>query len=1719
MPEAGTAQFDTDLQELSELLNILATSKTPAEAYSRSPTLLTDTLRARGALPITVPEGVSIFDPQGREGIANASDGERRRYAATVAELLGEPWSQEKPVPPSPPPKQEKGLLKKVLSPLGGILAAPAKPAWDVADEPVGKLFDMLNYPSDRFEHIPGFIGLALESPHAVLQDPSALWEAALMTNETAFSRGGEARRREIYQRVHGGEDIQDILDQRTEAEILKDAIIKIPLDPLNLFAFIGLLKGGKGAGIAKVGLVPAVARRLDAGITALPGPVRSFVTRIGYDPVDEILDTARRQTLEGDLIRQATGEVGQGRKAGWLWRATPQARTSEALDNIEFGIYGALKTADHPDLLFQVGDALRAGDEIPGEAGRFWRSGVGGELGRLMRQNDLDFREIKAFQKPVYPGGKRAWDLLDEAEQATFYPDKETRLASVMREVLEPDGAWTKRIKQTYATEYPVPEWANQVDRLISSIKPWLSMFTLNTPGFVQLNVMGHLAMAAVQFGPKGLMPSTWALRQAERMTNISAEPVETILRGNATFYREGAGMFKGWGRYFSPLVELAGKVDRQAARGLMAHTIMKAWRHNWRFVDEGGIVPDLPEEVAQALGPETATRLRGAVLGLRADGDSLRNLLDGYGQNRLPPTVAGILERKALREGWDEARTAEESGRLLNSPLHDVVNDILREESLITASRAAAPVVSRTFPYPIEGDTAFRTAGRIRKLQDDLLRDVHEMRDYDGLAPFARGVLTKRAGVDIDALSRQMEKAQGETLERLMRAYGFSADEQTQVIGELGKGFATIGKRRVGIWNSIYDADEGFQTEHLAKWRAYWPWRAEQQDVLRKTVVGNLAKKSGELADKVDGLLRDFGRVQNDVDNHLRQVLQQSGNLRTTDFVLSTPGSTGVHNLFQAHLRYAEGQYAAWRNDWFTKMGFETGPGKYALAGEYPMVGEVVSVTNIPWVRFLDDVVDDLPNMLTRTPPSTDDAARLGVKAYLDNLPGLMTDATVMTEKSARLMYDFGIINYRHKRGFDLILPFLYPYHYWPTRAMHRWLRITMGRPGTMAAVAKVTETREELNRDMPQRLKHTWRVPIPGLSMVLPEWTDDNIYVDPLQMAFPLAQRLATEQFDQDAQGPLGHFLEFSQKIGPGFAPWVRGPLAMSGILGDWDVFVGSQMGSLPFGLPGQKAERAIRALQHEGTDTTGILDDETIANFALGRSISGDALRGLLDLPPGEKWDAYRAARMAVALTFQRAAGLPIDQKRELYVETLRQIKAGDGPLWEEAVSGAETEYGLRVLTGWALGAQVNLYAKGEDYMRRAYPESKDVERGLDEMYALWRDHNVARGEPGAIQDFYAVYPEYRIKDISTSVGRDTEMGTQDTLKEVDRNLYFIDRELVNKKYEQSFQEIAGEREFLERAGGMRTKEGRTRRELLQSDYGELLRMRQRDFDEIGKRYPYADFGKPSYGKTAGERALQQLVNLYYEIEPEGAEDGANALRLEQRRFLEALPTKDTSQSLGAKLRLDLDAERTRMEYDRRIAANPRETARLIDERNAKLDGIAAQYLSYLTRDEFDAWRRRNQKPPTPEYEEYRKASQEMSQFMALVESAGVGQSRAEQAMLNAYKLAHPLIQKYYGERIDVRLLTMEQRIAKVKMDGFWDSYYANAAGQERRDYLILHMEDLNTNRGLLGLRPLRLRDYRPGQRVVSLDGGPQDIIQRAALQLVEKEPANVERRRP
>jgi hypothetical protein len=352
----------------------------------------------------------------------------------------------------------------------------------------------------------------------------------------------------------------------------------------------------------------------------------------------------------------------------------------------------------------------------------------------------------------------------------------------------------------------------------------------------------------------------------------------------------------------------------------------------------------------------------------------------------------------------------------------------------------------------------------------------------------------------------------------------------------------------------------------------------------------------------------------------------------------------------------------------------------------------------------------------------------------------PGWNTVRTVAAQYG-EVGADKALINYNNRRGFDVSLNHLAPYHYWYTRAGQNWLQRFMIRPGILAQYVRAREAMRQSNREAGrrQRFEHMIKIPFPWL----PDEMGDAIYIDPISLMLPMSNMVDFDWMDETesqqglsriskALGAYGvrpyHFLEYPFKMG-----WLADA-------GQW------------FGMDEQTANAKLGPT-YKGDfpyllPTTGLIKAGTAAMRDVGGEegwippggvIVEEPIRRAAGLPRGEIWDAYRTTRWLTGIAAQDPENRELAHSVLIAHALVDADEKGYGRVWEpdsefvqkmqleykwtddevaaaqelivEAMQGSAKESGVRAI-GRFLGPRMAVETTGE----RAQIELKQQARG-------------------------------------------------------------------------------------------------------------------------------------------------------------------------------------------------------------------------------------------------------------------------------------------------------------------------------------------------------------------------------------------------------------------
>jgi hypothetical protein len=257
------------------------------------------------------------------------------------------------------------------------------------------------------------------------------------------------------------------------------------------------------------------------------------------------------------------------------------------------------------------------------------------------------------------------------------------------------------------------------------------------------------------------------------------------------------------------------------------------------------------------------------------------------------------------------------------------------------------------------------------------------------------------------------------------------------------------------------------------------------------------------------------------------------------------------------------------------------------------------------------------------------------------------------------ARADMDFTMLNYNSRRGFDVLLGFLYPYHYWYSRTYANWMKRIAQSPAAIAAYAIYRDTLEEIHADSPDWYKQNLNTnELFGLD------SDSPLYFN-LEATFnPLNGLTGVDFSDPDrAKGWFANFIQEAGKFGPSVHTPITIAIGLAQLaLGDKDAASG-WLGRL---IPQTATLKAITNLLN--------LDP-------LGQGVGGLEIDPMLVLTQGgqSKWEIRGVQR--VISQFEAEGKLP-DGTPFSHEQAIEAQHAQSGKIWALAsqVYNRQRSYG-------------------------------------------------------------------------------------------------------------------------------------------------------------------------------------------------------------------------------------------------------------------------------------------------------------------------------------------------------------------------------------------------------------------------------------------------------
>lgn len=1518
----------------------------------------------------------------------------------------------------------------------------------DIVGKPIDKALDLLDLPAEGIERA---IGMAYWNELPLAER----WAMGHMTYDSIWSdlfQNGRGGQQDLVTAFYAGASWEEIEEEHEE--VWGSAIGHFVLDPLWLVGGVPFF--------TRTGALGAVGRGLD--FSRIPG-VRSvpILGKMGQ-PLDERRLAASLAQLDDPRSAESFTthrETGLLRR---LWELNPIGKVDEDYVHFTNLITGIGTDAS---MWNRNGEPLR---ELFADlyAGNLTRAG---ELGlermrpakrmRAVLEGNGEFsRALQNFESLRSVSGNAFWSdapsmlkTVREGEETTI-----SELLRLGRQLTPEEGA---RYAQ-YRTAKFLNEFAEKgiphlwdlhkapargayeyVQSFAAGMKSALSLSVLNHPSFVALNYMNNAGAIALKIsdfrGAGNFARHPWAFSKGEiaQLDELGlTEEIAKAQSADTSFWRE-----------FVPAAELGGgkgaKILRKAAafvglaarydgglrlRGYLAGT-RSAAAAVWK-VGDGGVLRPLTS-VEQSI-PGLEAWVRGLA----------QQNFDALDTKLLSITHSDeVLDARSFASEWAHSADTELTGgidELIDSvpeQVLDDVDDMLK--GIRDARRAGSP------------DYLADLGPKLDDWHDELNLGLADMKRADGVAADALPLRDIRDTVlapwqQIAAFSHG-QRERRELFFRIVAA-------NMQAFGGETRARAVLGYMRPIM--GLYEA----QVRRLLE---------------------------GAMASRASGGLELTGK-------NARELMQQWIDLlsaRNESIRTFTDGSPALRSLMQSFLtgesaslaRIAESAERAlaegtgWAQHIRDAIGIEerlTG-NMWTRAGldwvpqfgrpEYPRLSDAYEAVAQRAHSYYDHLRGAVPEAFAKSNPLSIEQVS-GVRNLIEGPDGLraaMRQRNVVMQINGRATRDFLALNYSRKYGFDTGLSVLFPYSFWISRTARDWLKLTQARPGQTAALTRFYDATAEINEsaELPERLKRSIRIPLPA---GVAGWIagPGDVYFDPMRVLYPLASFQDDPIGGQDTT-PLGASIEWAQRMPLGMAnPFATLALGATGALGERDAYVRRSLASargLPFGIPGP---RPLRAAYDWLTGVAEDPDPEVLTEEIKARLAAGEplpegwlkpALAGLADKASTDGFDGYRTDRMIANL-------VGLDPEKWSPRDGLEALRYRRGPLYREAQKLAKGERGLAVLSGWALAPL------------RVYPEGEQVQRGLD---ALYREVQ-AQDDPKATDAFFKQHPEYQIRRVSMLDRGDGTMN-----EELDTTLFYLDLGKIEQQLDPMIGDLREYMRVMEEKGYLETKEGRRLRTLVQNDIAQLSERKQTETERLEALYPQRAT-ELSLRASPRERALFALREKYFAIKRSNFKTDEEFFAA-RAGFIEDLHQEPVPD--GEWLQLNVRAVTTWETASRAQAAQstPEQRARLAAKRDQDLRAMAERAQDMISREDFQAYLAAGQKPPTANLLAYKTAQQSMAAYLAIAEAPGLTPTQAK-ALQRQWWAAHPELAKHYGAD-EPRAWNAETASTYGRMDAIWEKYYAqDGDARTQRDFLALHLQELNMLRERVGLSPIQLVNW-------------------------------------
>jgi len=1399
------------------------------------------------------------------------------------------------------------------------------------------------------------------------------------------------------------------------------------------------------------------------SNLTKLPiagTPLRVFRAILGPRPADQAMAQAMARTMGTASARAQVIATGNPRFPGLgllarLFKVTPRfqaVQTGMDLDTLLTRLTDEATGLTQEQLALFI-DAMHQGpggiqalpteilSRVPTE---YLRSELGVKLQEITQAID--------FSSSMFPS------------LAKEFPDHTTFRSTLFEEM---SRKVSPQILKSFGVEGPM----DATQGMLGMYKAVLSVTTLNTPSFVVLNAMNNLATVFADYGVDTFRGGFWMPAIKRHLVDAGAS-VDEIDRAMQPGIREMFGVGpeefrRGWRKWAFAFVNASGNIDAWAR--------LKSWQIGRQRGMASTLRNILPNPRSYHLYPES---VQGMVAGARkslesGDNTIIARLREDILRGRTP--AAGHLY------GIEWARDVKWSGvdeRMLDLSMEHM-DDIFYE-------------VDSVAHWATSEDDVIKGIERLKNritYHTESVRAANKLQALGEITPVSgAGATSARIGIALD----KRGKYEMQLLGRFLPAHDVPESVTAELLTPLRDAFKKSYDERVYL-DALIHADESMVARGLvlpdewarlqrdgpnALWQEYFARRLARFEEVYDNLIGTLSKERPEIVPNIE-------RVR---DSHLG-ILHQEDTMRGLAFAKKDPWKlvegVPIGDLRREFDRMANEATTSLEQTLGMKYIDDVG---YPAADNLPSVAEGITMSNTHALEYLEWVEPKLladfyqPRLVP--PEFVDEMVR-----WVDDLPGIYNDASMVATRVGHAMADWTMLNYRAIGNADTWLMWVMPYHFWPVRSMWRWSQRFLANPGLASILAKTKDLQNELTKDMPRRMEGQFpMIPVPFLGDLMDKQfgMGMGMFFDPLQIMFPVLQWSEDFSYETRQNTTFGRVLDWWGNNGPGVSPFIPLIGAHTGLLDRQEWLTRNWPRSLPFGIPGTPSQMAILAWL-EGDDRVPInrfLSEDEQALLLKGAGLPLHAIQRTLGLDDDE-WDTYRIDRALSDLVSERVSNISDPEERQAIVEEyLRAMDDPDHPLWKEARNFASKEYGIQALTSW-LGFRISLYPDGEDKARSLQP-----------IFSRYRDAE-------RLDEFFERFPEYRIRQIAL---RGFE-SREERDKALHRSLFSLDMTRAQAVLEEDRAEWQGiQRELQSDPKFYQTKTGRWYRDMIDEEYGTRIREDTQAINRIYAMYEGA-LDSPSYQRTPVERGLILLANDYYDIDlqdflPSGktidTATDAEILTATERmwdareEFVNKLPSRRSSA---------VDWTKHNIRYYAAYLVARRESSELAaqdkyDETDAvweKARGIQDEATELakgmITRSEFQGWLTRNREPPSELQVAFEQAQEEMSTYMAMGDLLNWPRD-----VRREYWEGHPLLEFFYGNEPDPyeggwppEMLEVYARLMQIR-----DSYYKKPSIR-RLDYLSTVLDELNILLDILDLPMVELEQVRPGRWDLRLPG--------------------------